>query len=139
MAFRCVHFLLCLFFFCSFRMAEGRNVSSLTSMLARQLKSYGDPVLLDLYGKADDNSIPSGFCKTWMGTVVTENATWEEAHCRRCRCDVQLGAVCADPNCTIAFHPYLDSNCEQVRNNRGNEYGFFLKNVCFLWKTDCQW
>lgn len=112
---RHTHYLLCLFL-CHSVVSSSQSEFNFTSVFAHQLKGHGDPGLLDLYGKPDDNTIPSGFCKTWMGTVVAENATWEEAHCRHCRCDGRLGAVCQDPHCDIAFHPYLDTNCEEVSN-----------------------
>lgn len=68
-----------------------------------------------LSGFDTDNTIPDGFCKTWIGTLVAVNATWEENHCRKCRCDVMMGAVCQNPECAITFHPYLETNCEEVR------------------------
>ncbi|XP_025092120.1 von Willebrand factor C domain-containing protein 2-like [Pomacea canaliculata] len=66
-----------------------------------------------LSGFDTDNTIPDGFCKTWIGTLVAVNATWEENHCRKCRCDVMMGAVCQNPQCAITFHPYLETNCEE--------------------------
>lgn len=67
-------------------------------------------------GLVNENAIVvDGFCKTWIGTVVEENSTWEEHRCRKCRCDAELGTVCQEPKCQIAFHPLLESNCEAVR------------------------
>nr|UTK45934.1 von Willebrand factor C domain-containing protein [Crepidula fornicata] len=60
-----------------------------------------------------NSSVTKGRCKTWMGTEVRENSSWEEKHCRLCHCDPVLGTVCTQPICDVPYHPSLENTCEQ--------------------------